>query len=458
MSRPSRWPRRRHRRHHPPPLAPPLRGHAIHHHGRRPIRRSDALSDACVASVEAPAAAAGDGSFNRSHERPWRAAGGGRVEVELSSCFRQVTLEVISDVALSLKPADASVFPALFEAVVDELNARMFAPWRAYMPNYEWPHRRHLAQLNGIVHAIIASRKAMRAADPARFAAMAAARRADAAAAAAAAASSGGDDIGADSSTGTAEASTAAAAAAAAPLGDMLDLMLDSGVPLTDAQLTDEVKTQLLAGHETSSMMLTWTLYLLAANPATMARAVAEVDALLGLEPGVSESTEPAASRRSSAAPPSFEDFKSLEYVGWALKEAMRVYTPVPILNRESTAEDELAPGYTVPPDTAIIVSVWALHKSRAIWGPTVDEFRPERFSSDESKGRHPYAFIPFSAGPRNCIGQNLAIVEAKVVLGALLRRFTIELAPGTQTPVTDRYVIPVRPAQRLHVIMRRRR
>ena len=405
----------------------------------------DSRQEACNAAPGAAPSTHSRGSgggFSRTEEEWVRPLGSGAAEMELSSTFRKVTLEVISEVALSLKPESASVFPALFEAVLDELNQRMFQPWRAFMP-LQLAHRKRLNKLNAIVAEIIDARKALRAADPARYAG-----KAMAAPLPSSATAELEDDIGAGGSGSSGPALFAGG-------GDMLDLMLDSGVPLTDAQLSDEVKTQLLAGHETSSMMLTWAVFLLARHPEQLAKAVAEADSLLGLEPGVTRSAVPHAKTNAS---PSFEDFKSCEILGWVLKEAMRLYSPVPVLTRESTAEDTLG-GFRVPAGTALIISVWALHLSPSVWGPTVAEFRPERFSPEESRGRHAFAYLPFSLGPRNCIGQNLAIMEAKVILGALLRRFTLRLAPGTPTdPPTDCYVIPVRPEQRLHVILERRK
>jgi cytochrome P450 len=352
--------------------------------------------------------------------------GGGCAQLELSSTFRAFTLEIISQVALGLRPEQASVFPALFEAVLDELNQRVLAPWRGWVyPRLQREHAARLRRLNDIVYGMIAARRA--AAEAAKGAA------AGSSASAAAAGGGGGEDAASDGSG-------AGLSITGRPIfangADMLDMMLDSAPHLTDTELADEVKTQLLAGHETSSMMLTWAMYLLAApgNEAAMARAVAEADAVLGTTPT-----------------PSFRDYKNLEYVGWVLNEAMRLYSPVPLLNRESSEGDTLG-GYAIPAGTAIIVSIWALHKNPAIWGPDAEAFRPERFSPEESRGRHAWCFLPFSQGPRNCIGQHLAVSEAKVVLGELLRRFTITLAPGQEPPQTDAFVIPTRPQKPLFV------
>jgi cytochrome P450 len=198
--------------------------------------------------------------------------------------------------------------------------------------------------------------------------------------------------------------------------------------------------------------MLTWTMHLLATHPAALAEAVAEVDRVLGAQPPGSTASAAAA---AAAAPP-FAAFKELVFLECCMKEAMRLYSPVPVLARESCADDVLG-GVRIPSGTAIMVSIWAMHTSREIWGEDVAEFRPARFlpGSKEAAGRHPYAFMPFSLGPRVCIGQHLAMSEAKVVLGSLLRAFSVAAPPGAERrPETDRYIIPVRPAKPLYVLL----
>jgi len=367
--------------------------------------------------------------------------GEGSALMELSSHFRRVTLEVISQIAVGYNPEQANVFPALFEAVLDELNQRPYKPWRAFLPHIEVPHRRRLAQMNSLVGEMIASRRAAKAsATPGTGA--------TAAAPAPAAASSASDAAGADGNDVTAGAgegggmSVNGRAIFEGGKGDMLDMILESGVELSDKQISDELKTQLFAGHETSSMLLTWACYLLAQYPQVYRKAQAEVDEVLGL-PGRS-------------GEPTFEQFRNLVFLEWVLKEAMRVYTPVPILNRECVEADTLD-GHPVVPGTGIVMSVWALHNSAALWGEDVAQFRPERFSPEETKGRHAWSYMPFSQGERNCIGQNLAMMEAKVVLGTLLRNFALSLPAGQARPQTDSFIIPVRPHDRLNMIVQRR-
>jgi cytochrome P450 len=372
--------------------------------------------------------------------------GNGSALLDLSAVFRKVTLEVISEVALGLNPDNASVFPKLFEQVLDELNVRVFQPWRVFFPSNK-EHQERLEKLNNIVYEIIKSRRALRAADPnAHPSKVISAEEAVAKN---------------DAEGGTAEGDLAGSGIGlnGKPIfgggGDMLDMMLDSGVEWSDQQLADEVKTQLLAGHETSSMMLTWSCYLLARHPEVLAKAVAEVDSSIGLANGVTKSSVATAKANPE---PTLEQYKNLEFLGWVLKEAMRLYSPVPVLTRATVEDDPDLGGFFVPKDTTVMISIWAMHTSKEIWGQDADKFRPERFSDVESRSRHAFAYLPFSQGPRNCIGQNLAIMEAKVVLAQLLRLFTLSLEPGQPEPETDDFVIPVRPKRRLRIVIEPRK
>lgn len=249
---------------------------------------------------------------------------------------RCVTLEVISEVALCIKGDDAQVFPRLFEAVLDELNMRALRPYRAWVPWIQAKHQAAVGELDALVDAAIAARRAQRAASGVKDGVGSGATTttppptpvAPGAAGAAAVPASGGDGTAADDAAAGGElveamnATTARINSIFAHGGDMLTMMLDSeeGAKLTDHQLRDQVKTQLMAGHETSSMMMTWALYLLCKHPDAMAKAVEEVDRCLGPP--------------DSGKTPSFKDFKSLVYLEWVLYEAMRLFTPVPIVNR----------------------------------------------------------------------------------------------------------------------------
>jgi cytochrome P450 len=349
--------------------------------------------------------------------------------IELSSHFRRVTLQVISQIALGFDPDQANIFPALFEAVLDELNQRPYKPWRSWLPHIEIPHRAKLAEINKIVDLIIAQRRSEK---PAPITGKTTSQENTEV--------NKNEDI---SDIGGSSADTGVSVTGIEIFkdgrGDMLDMILENGANLSDNDIRDELKTQLLAGHETSSMLLTWSCYLIAAYPECAKRVQEEIDTELGTNPN-----------------PPFEAFRKLSYLDCVLKEAMRVYTPVPILNRTCIEADDLA-GYPITPGAGIIVSVWSLHNSPALWGSDVDKFRPERFLPEESKSRHPWAYMPFSLGERNCIGQNLAMLEAKVVLATFLQRFDITLPKGQSHPETDSFIIPVRPHARLCLIAKER-
>jgi cytochrome P450 len=374
----------------------------------------------------------------------------GSAELELSTTFRQVTLEVISEITLGFSPERAGVFPSLFESILDELNHRVFQPYRAFFPTVEKEHRRKVNELNEIVFQMIRTRRAEKKTNKGVE-----------------------NDVNSKKSTLTySSTSTSTSTSVIENTGegngislsgkavfeggtDMLDMLIESGgSSISDDQIVHELKTQLLAGHETSSMMLTWATHLLATHPKQLALAVEEVDRVLG-KPSSSSSSSSSSSPSSSIPP--FSAFKELVFLEQCLKEAMRLYSPVPVLARECCEDDRLN-GILIPKGTAMLISIWAMHTSSTIWGSDVQEFRPSRFSREESSERHPYAFMPFSKGPRDCIGQHLAISEAKVILGSLLRNYTLQPKKGEPIrPETDSYIIPVRPMHPLHVILTRR-
>lgn len=355
--------------------------------------------------------------------------------VELGEFFRHLTLEVISEAALGLGSEHAAVFPPLFLAIIDELNSHVWEPWRAWLPTRA---RRELharqAELDGIIGAIItARRKQLGVPAPGQGKANATAGDAAAAGAQAKPASGGGESAPSGGSClldmlllsgGSGEGGDSAGDAGASDGNGNSDA--EAG--MTDTELADELKTMLLAGHETSSMSLTWALYLLLKHPEEMARARAEVDAALPLDGYADAAT-----------------YRGLTFVGYALDEAMRLITPVPLVTRLLREDDEVD-GYRLPGGARLAVNMWAVHHDPDVWGADVDDFRPQRFAPEEARGRHPFAFIPFSGGPRQCMGRNFAILEAKVLLGTLLRRFDVSLEPGHGDAELDSYILPVRP------------
>lgn len=182
----------------------------------------------------------------------------------------------------------------------------------------------------------------------------------------------------------------------------------ESGAPMPDRALVDEVMTLIVAGHETTASTLTWTWYLLSQHAdveARLHRALAEAPA--------------GAAEDASAAPD--------EAVEQVLQEALRLYPPVWLFTRRALADDELG-GYHVPAGTDIFICPYLLHRHPAHW-ERPDAFDPARFAPAAAAGRHRYAYLPFSAGPRLCIGAGFAMAEMALHVGRVARRFRLRHA-----------------------------
>jgi cytochrome P450 len=200
---------------------------------------------------------------------------------------------------------------------------------------------------------------------------------------------------------------------------DLLSMLLDardeSGNRMSDRQVRDEVVTLFIAGHETTATALAWTLYLLGRNPEAYARARAEARAVPG----------PTVEAR---------DLPNLGYCLRVFKEAMRLYPPIYFFGRQATADVTIG-GYDLPRGQVVLVSSYALHHRAEIW-PDPERFDPSRFEHAAEEKRHRQAYLPFSAGPRTCIGNLFALMEGPIVLATILRRVDLELAsPGVIAP-----------------------
>ena len=205
--------------------------------------------------------------------------------------------------------------------------------------------------------------------------------------------------------------------AAEADTGDLLSMYLhardEDGSFLDDRLLRDEVMTLLLAGHDTTALLLSWGLWLLLRHPEVEARVRREVDDVLG-GPGGRAAT--------------FDDLPALRHVRLAIDETLRLYPPAYQNSREATVPVTLG-GVTLPARSTVLWSTWAIHRDPR-WFPDPDVFQPERFAG-EGATRPRLAYHPFGAGPRMCIGNTFALAEATVVLAEVLRRFRLELLPG---------------------------
>jgi len=211
--------------------------------------------------------------------------------------------------------------------------------------------------------------------------------------------------------------------------GDIVHRLLDardedSGEGMSHAQIRDEVITLMLAGHETSATALCWTFYQIAQHPEIEDRLVAELDSALSGRPATSA------------------DLAHLPYLKQVVQESMRLYPPVWGIARRSTEETEFG-GYRIPAGSYLSITMYALHRHPDYW-PDPQRFDPDRFSPTRSESRHSYAYLPFAAGPRACIGASMAMLEVQLVLAQLLQRFRVRPVAGH--PIVPLPVVTFKP------------
>lgn len=207
---------------------------------------------------------------------------------------------------------------------------------------------------------------------------------------------------------------------------DLLGLLLsatdEQGRPMNRKQVRDELVTLMLAGHETTANGLAWMWYLLAENPTARERMLAEIDTVLA--------------RR----PPSADDDERLPWTLACFHEAMRLYPPAWILEREAVVDDEID-GYRIPKGTTVFIPVSLIHRDPR-WWPEPDAFDPNRFVDRPPPSRGTY--LPFGAGRRVCIGAGFAHLEATLIAANTAQRFTLELSPRAR--VTPEATVTLRP------------
>ncbi|XP_077994543.1 leukotriene-B4 omega-hydroxylase 3-like [Glandiceps talaboti] len=195
---------------------------------------------------------------------------------------------------------------------------------------------------------------------------------------------------------------------------DFLDILLkaqdEDGNGLTDQEIKDEVDTFMFEGHDTTASGISWCLYNLANNPQHQQKCREEVNDLFAKKGNLEIE---------------WDDLGSLQYLTLCIKESMRVNTPVPGIGRVLTSPLTLPDGRTIPAGSGAVIN--SLHHNELVWDDPYD-FKPERFTPENSKDRSPYAYLPFSAGPRNCIGQNFAMNEMKVCIAKILYNFELHV------------------------------
>ncbi|XP_049577213.1 cytochrome P450 4V8 [Syngnathus scovelli] len=192
-----------------------------------------------------------------------------------------------------------------------------------------------------------------------------------------------------------------------------LDMLLktkdEDGNSMSHQDIQEEVDTFMFRGHDTTAAAMNWALHLLGSHPDVHRKVQRELREVFGASDRVAN----------------MEDLKQLKYLECVIKEALRLFPSVPFFAR-SLCEDAKINGFKVPSGTNAIIVTYALHRDPRYF-PEPEEFRPERFLPENVTGRPPYAYIPFSAGLRNCIGQRFALMEEKVVLSSILRNFNVK-------------------------------
>ncbi|GAY67243.1 hypothetical protein CUMW_255040, partial [Citrus unshiu] len=201
----------------------------------------------------------------------------------------------------------------------------------------------------------------------------------------------------------------------------ILRFLLASREEVSSVQLRDDLLSMLVAGHETTGSVLTWTLYLLSKDCNSLMKAQEEIDRVL------------------QGRSPSFEDIKDLKFLTRCINESMRLYPHPPVLIRRAQVDDVLPGNYKVNAGQDIMISVYNIHHSSQVW-ERAEEFLPERFDLEgpmPNESNTDFRFIPFSGGPRKCVGDQFALLEAIVALAILLQNMNFELVPDQNINMT---------------------
>jgi enediyne biosynthesis protein E7 len=215
----------------------------------------------------------------------------------------------------------------------------------------------------------------------------------------------------------------------------MLTTDRETGQPMGDRELIDEVLTLIVAGHETTAAALTWTWYLVTQHPE------------------VAEALEAESDKHAADGVLSLDAAESLSYTHQVLQESLRMYPPGWLLTRRSVEADELG-GYAIAPRTDVFLSPYLLHRHPEFWSDP-EAFQPERFAGADAAERHKFAYIPFAIGPRHCIGENIAMFEMLVHMHAMTRRFRLKRA--TDEPIVFEAQINLRPRSNLMMTVENR-
>jgi len=222
-------------------------------------------------------------------------------------------------------------------------------------------------------------------------------------------------------------------------LGDLLSMLLEAqyedGTRMSDQQLRDEVVTLLMAGHDTSTLVLAWTWYFISQSPEVEAKLLAELKSVLG------------------GRSPTMADLPQLRYTEWVVKETMRLYPPVWGFGREAIEDCDIG-GYRVPKGATVFMSEWVVQRHPRYFDQP-ETYNPDRWQNDLAKRLPAYAYFPFGGGPRLCLGYAYSMVELVLLLATMAQKFRLTLAP--EPPITLKPGLTLQPGNGIHVVLANR-
>lgn len=222
----------------------------------------------------------------------------------------------------------------------------------------------------------------------------------------------------------------------------LLDLLLDEHIEnnsISEEEIREEVDTFTFEGHDTTALSMSWTTWLIGLHPWVQDKIHAELDEIFGED------------QRDVTV----DDLKEMKYLECVIKESLRLYPSVVAFGRETREDLEFPGGHIVPAGSTCAVVTYRLHRDPEVF-PNPEKFDPERFTPENSAGRHAFAYVPFSAGPRNCIGQRFALMEEKTVLSSILRRYKLR-SLDPRDKVSPSMELLLRPEGELRVQVRER-
>ena len=209
----------------------------------------------------------------------------------------------------------------------------------------------------------------------------------------------------------------------------------DTGEQMSDRQLRDETMTIFLAGHETTALALSWLWYLLDKNPEQAQKLYDEIDAV------------------TAGRTPTLEDLQHMPYSRMVMDEALRLYPPAWLIMRENLEDDEIG-GYLIPKGTTVMIPTYTIHRDPKIWNEA-DSFIPERFSKENARAHHRFAYFPFGGGPRQCIGNNFALMEMQFIIVMMLQKFRFKVTAGFEPEMFPMVTLRMKDGMHVDIVKR---